>query len=301
MSAPVAGVLPVVHAAYRPDGELDEAAIRRVAAWALDAGADGLVMALASDLLRLRADERVRLGRWLVEAARGRPVVLSVGSESAAQAVWYAREAVAAGATALMAIPPVASAAPEAALEGYFGAILEATPLPLVVQDASGYLGRPLSPAFLTGLARRHGPDRIWFKPEGDRVGDVIEALREATGGRARIFEGSGGAELRAHVPRGIAGTMPGCDFVDGIVALWRALRRGDAAVAGRIGPAVEALAVLEGRAGLDGYLGLERHLLVRRGLIPSDRPRPPVAWEPDAESRAQADRLWQTLQEALA
>ena len=55
-----------------------------------------------------------------------------------------------------------------------------------------------------------------------------LSALRDATAGEARIYEGSGGVCLVDSYRRGIAGTMPGMEFLRGIVALWKALKRGD-------------------------------------------------------------------------
>ena len=42
------------------------------------------------------------------------------------------------------------------------------------------------------------------------------------------MFEGSGGIFLIDSYRRGIAGTMPGMDLLDGVVAVWKALQRGD-------------------------------------------------------------------------
>ena len=73
------------------------------------------------------------------------------------------------------------------------------------------------------------------FKPEAAPNGPTLSALRDATSGRATMFEGSGGIFLIDSFRRGIAGTMPGMDLLDGIVAIWKALRRGDEAAAYRV------------------------------------------------------------------
>ena len=44
-----------------------------------------------------------------------------------------------------MAIPPLGTACEDEELFGYYAAIIESVELPVVVQDASGYLGRPLT------------------------------------------------------------------------------------------------------------------------------------------------------------
>ena len=56
-------------------------------------------------------------------------------------------------------------------------------------------------------------------------------------------------------------------------------------------------------RAAPDNGLGngdFEKDLLVKRGLFPSARRRKPHAWDLDAETAAEVDRLFANLQRAL-
>ena len=92
-----------------------------------------------------------------------------------------------------------------------------------MVQDASSYVGNPMGIEFQASLFADHG-DRILFKPEATPLGPCISALRDATGGTAAIFEGSGGVLLMDSFRRGIKGTIPGVELLDGTTALWRAL-----------------------------------------------------------------------------
>src|SRR5205823_4707369 len=108
--------------------------------------------------LRLTEGERRKTAEFLVERAQGRgSVVISVGAESTFAATQYAHHAEAAGATALMATPPLCTRAGEEELAGYYGALVEATTLPIIVQDASSYVGAPLSTAFQAALFARYG------------------------------------------------------------------------------------------------------------------------------------------------
>lgn len=296
------GVLPVVHTPFRADGAIDRDALGREVEWVHRAGAGGVVLALASDLLRLTPAERAGYPPLLAELNRGRgELVVSVGAETAAAAAAYARAAAAAGATAVMAIPPVDAPLAEPALEAYFRAIADAVPLPLIVQDASGYVGRPLSLALQAGLLKRYGPAKVLFKPESAPPGPAISALRDATGGEARILDGSGGIDLMDAFRRGVVGTVPGCDLLDGVVALWRALEAGDEAASVRLQPPIASLIALQLEAGLDGFLAVERYLMVKRGVFTSDRPRLPVSWTPGPATLREVDRRFGILQAALA
>jgi len=138
------------------------------------------------------------------------------------------------------------------------------------------------------------------FKPEATPIGPNLSALRDATGGKAKIFEGSGGIFLIDSFRRGIAGTMPGMEFIDGIVALWKALQAGDEERAYRVSLPIGAIVALQLQAGLDGFLAIEKYLLVKRGIFPSARRRGPYAWELDSETAAEVERLLERLQREL-
>ena len=297
----LAGVLPIVHTPFTDADAIDEESLRRQLDWAFDTGADGCGTGMVSEILRLTTAERAQLGHLIPEIVDGRgPVFASCGAENTAQAVTWAKEAEAAGNDALMAIPPTLTGLPASEVQDYFTAIAEATDLPLIVQDASAYVGQAIPLEVHVKLLERFGPDKILFKPEAAPLGPNLSELRDATGGEARIFEGSGGILLIDSHRRGIAGTMPGMDLLDGIIEIWRALNTGDEARAYEVYFPVCALTALQMQAGLDGFLTVEKHLLKKRGLFATTRRRHPYNWEMDAETEREVDRLFELLQSTL-
>lgn len=300
MSVSLQGVLPVVQTPLDEDERIDWDTLHEEVDWVLGHGARGVCAAMVSEWLRLTAGERLRYMRELVQAVAGRgAVVVSVGAESTREAIDYACAAEGCGCDAVMAIPPISQRLPEPEVERYFAAIAQAVELPLVVQDASSYVGAALSVELMARLLDRFGPEKILFKPEGSPLGPNVSALREATAGQARIFDGSGGIALVDTYRRGIAGTMPGAEVVWAVVGLWEALQQGDEQRVYRLSLPLGALVALQMQAGLDGFLQVEKYLLVKQGVFPSARCRRPVAWELDAETRAEVDRLFVLLQQA--
>lgn len=298
MSPPLSGVLPVLHMPYLEDFSIDYDVLAAEIDYAFACGAQGITFALASEMLRLTGEERLRVAEFLVGSSQGRgPVIISIGAESNYAAVRFARHAEEVGATALMAIPPLATPLDEAQLRGYFGAILQATSIPLVVQDASAYVGQAMSTDFQISLWREWG-DRVAFKPEAAPVGPVISALRRATGGEAIILEGSGGSMLVENFRRGLSGTMPGTDLLDGVLALWGALESNDEDRVYAIGPLLGSILALA--SGLDGYIAIEKHLMVRHGIFKNTLARLPVSFSLDQAAAAELDRLWTRLQNVL-
>ena len=298
----IAGVLPIVHTPFTTADDIDYASFQKQIDWAYSVGADGICTGMVSETLRLTYDERQELAGRLVELNAGRgAVIVSVGAESTGQAVVYARRAEEAGATSVMAIAPISTALPDAAVQAYYEAIADAISLPIIVQDASSYVGKALSIDVYVRLLDKFGPEKILFKPEAAPIGPNLSLLRDRTGGRARVYEGSGGILLIDSFRRGIAGTMPGMEFLDGIVPLWRALQCGDDESAYRLYFPICALVALQLQAGLDGFLAIEKYVLHKRGLFATDRRREPYAWSLDEETRREVDRLMERLASAIA
>jgi 4-hydroxy-tetrahydrodipicolinate synthase len=295
------GVLPIMQTPFLDSGEIDAATLRREVDWAFGQGIFGIGTGMVSELLKLTAAERQWLAENLVEYAAGRgPVFMGVGAESARQALEHARAAERAGCDAVMATPPITSRVNEAGLVAYFRVLVDGVGLPVIVQDASGYVGQAIPLKVYVELLDRYGAEKILFKPEASPIGPNLSALRDGTGGKARIFEGSGGIFLIDSFRRGIAGTMPGTEVVDGIVALWKALSRGDEELAYKLSFPIGAMVALQLQAGLDGFLAIEKHVLVRRGIFPSTRRREPYSWELDGETAAEVDRLLDRLMRVL-
>lgn len=301
MPRPLAGVLPIAHTPFTAADAIDYASFQKQIDWAFAVGAQGVCTGMVSELLRLTHDERLELTDQLAAIVAGRgSVVMSVGAESVKQALVFTRRAAAAGCDAVMAVPPISGGLPDNALIHYYCSIADESPLPVIVQDASGYVGKSISLDVCVDLLRRYGNEKILFKPEASPIGPLLSELRSRTHGQAKIYEGSGGILLIDSFRRGIAGTMPGMEFLEAIVAIWNALARGDDATAYRLYFPVCALVALQLQAGLDGFLAVEKYILHRRGLFATSARRRPYSWSLDSETQAEIDRLLAILQHEL-
>ena len=293
-------ILPVFQTPFRHDESVDFDTLDRELHWLLDQGADGVVMAMVSETLRLASDERDELCAHVCESVGQRGVtVISVGAESAFVAERHACHAEQCGATMLMAIPPVSVVLDEEAITNYYRRLIRTVSIPVIVQDASGYVGRPMSIEVQVRLMEEFGPERAQFKPEAPPLAERLGQLRAASGNRAKCYEGSGGIALIDTFPYGLAGTMPGADLIRGIVPLWRALQRNDARTAQAIHAPLAQLIDLQ--KTLDAYLAVEKHLLVRQDIFKNTIVRGPVGWRMSDDVRATVDRLFDELIAASA
>lgn len=295
MTPKLGGVLPVISTPFDGRDDIDEDVVHKEVDWLVSTGVDGITIGMVSEVLRLSERERRTLTATVVAAASGRvPVVTSVGAESTKAALALADHAEQAGAAAVMAIPPVGVTLTEAEISAYYRALLEHTSVPVIVQDASGYLGRPLSLSLYVELLADYEPQRVLFKPEATPIGPRLSALRDATAGRARVFEGTGGIALIDSYRRGIVGTMPGPEAPWAVLALWRALNHDDWDSAQRVHGALAPLVSLQ--TSLDAFVAIEKYLLVRQGVFDNERRRRPYGYDLDAETTLEVDRLFHLL-----
>lgn len=289
------GVQPVFATPFKDNEELDLEALASELNWMADQGIDGLVMGMVSETLRLSGEERSLVTRVTCDVATNRNLasIISVGAESTDTAVSFARTAEESGATALMAIPPISEALPDSEVKAYYKAILNGTGIPLVVQDASGYVGRPFSIQLQAELLDEYGP-RVLFKPEATPIGPRLSALRDATGGHAQVFEGTGGIALIDSYRRGIVGTMPGPDLCWALVLLWQLLGQDDFDSAYDLAAPLVSLVAIQ--SSLDSFVSVEKHLLKRQGVLPNSVARRPHSFELDQETCYEVDRLFDQL-----
>jgi dihydrodipicolinate synthase/N-acetylneuraminate lyase len=295
-SSPLSGVFPVLQTPFDKSGRIDDATLRREIDWVLECGADGLAVAMVSEILRLNDAERRELAVLVCSMAADRPTVVSVGGESTRVAAAFAEHAQSIGAAAVMATPPLSVAVSEDELERYYDAIAAATELPLIVQDASSYVGTPMSLSVQVNLQARHG-ERLYFKPEAKPVGPRLSALLAATGGAARVYDGSGGIALIDTFRRGIVGTMPSADLCWAIVRMWQAMTAGDYDTAYRISMPLSALVAMQ--TSLDGFVAIEKYLLAQQKIFVNTVCRGPVDFELDETTKRQLDDLLGFLKSA--
>ncbi|MFP6650108.1 MAG: dihydrodipicolinate synthase family protein [Pirellulaceae bacterium] len=297
----IEGVVPIVHTPFDDQDQIDWESFERQVAWAVECGIQGCAIGMVSEVMWLSSSERQQLTENLVSAVSGRVfTIASAGAENTGQAIEYASHAEKAGCDAVMAIPPVHTPLQDEEVFNYFRQIAGAVEIPVIVQDASSYVGQPIDLSVYTRLIDEFGAERIYFKPESSPLGPNLSRLRDATEGQARVFEGSGGISLVDSYHRGIRGTMPGMEFLEGIVAIWEALERGDESTAYRVYLPVCALVALQLQAGLDGFLEIEKYVLKKRGLFATDHRRGPISWQLDEETREEVDRLFCLLEVAL-
>ena len=273
------GVFPVLQSPFDDVDRLDLDALAAEVEFCRRAGVHGVVYpAIASEFQYLTDDERRAGVEAVVIAAAGAvPVVAGVASASGAQAAVYAEHAAQAGASAVMALPPILSPGRPDELRAYYAGIAKAAGLPLFVQHSQA----GMDAEFLAGLVRDI-ESMHYIKeemhPSAHYISGVLEALPEGSVG---VFGGYYGRWMLSELARGATGFMPAADTVDVHVQVWDAWQRGrhrrrardlqpSAAAHQPVGAAGNAAA--EGSAGAAGRLRVGAH--APAGRAPARRPR---------------------------
>lgn len=228
-----AGIFPIVATTFHDDGALDLDSQRRLVRFLLDSGAHGLgLFGNASEGYALGEDERRELMRVILrEVAGAVPVVISTGHTGTDQAVRLSMEAQAAGASALMVMPPSFLKPDAEGVFEYFAALSRAVRIPIMVQDAPLMTQVPMGADLLARMARELEHVRL-VKVEAPPTPRKVSRLRDAASDRLTLFGGLNGHFLLEELSRGTVGTMPGCDMTDAFVRIWSAWNSGDHAAA---------------------------------------------------------------------
>jgi 4-hydroxy-tetrahydrodipicolinate synthase len=171
------------------------------------------VLGLASEVNKLSTAERRKLMEWVAEDIAGKvPLTVTVAETSAAGQIEFVKAAAGVGAQWAILQPPPVKHVPESALVRFFGAVADASPIPIAIQNAPDYLGIGLTNAGILALHRAH-PNFTIVKLEATAV--AISRLLEDVGGALDVFNGRDGIEMLDSMRAGAVGIIPGGEAFD--------------------------------------------------------------------------------------
>jgi 4-hydroxy-tetrahydrodipicolinate synthase len=148
-------VLTAVVTPFRSDGAVDLDAFRRLCAYLVDTGSDGVVVAgTTGEAPTLTDDERLSLLAAAVESVGDRAtVVAGTGTYSTAHSVHLTRKAHELGVDALLVVTPYYNKPPPRGIVAHFRAIAEVTDRPIVVYNIPQRVVVNIEPETLAELA----------------------------------------------------------------------------------------------------------------------------------------------------
>jgi 4-hydroxy-tetrahydrodipicolinate synthase len=208
------GVYPMVYALFDDKGNLARDPMRRQIQSMLKHKVHGIgVLGLASEVNKLSTAERRQLMEWVAEDIGGKvPLTVTVAETSVGGQIEFVKAAAAVGAKWAILQPPLVKHVPESELIRFFGAVADASPIPIAIQNAPEYLGIGLSNAGVRALHRAH-PNFSIIKLEATAIS--IASLLNDVEGELDVFNGRDGIEMLDSMRAGAVGIIPGGEAFD--------------------------------------------------------------------------------------
>jgi 4-hydroxy-tetrahydrodipicolinate synthase len=171
------------------DADVDEAV--RLARFLVDRGNDGVVVAgTTGESAALETDEKLALFGAIKSAlGSGATVIAGTTGNNTRHSVELTREAERTGVDAILAVVPYYNRPPHEGLLRHFGAIAEATSLPVVLYNVPGRTGSNMAPATVHELARRH-PNIVGVKESTGNVDQFTALVRDRVREDFTVFSG---------------------------------------------------------------------------------------------------------------
>jgi 4-hydroxy-tetrahydrodipicolinate synthase len=182
VNAQLGVILTAMVTPFDGHGDLDLREAQRLARWLVERGNDGLVVAGSTgEGQTLDARERAALWASVKEAVGDAIVVANAGTNSTRESIAAVADAQAAGADAILAVVPYYNKPPQSGMLAHFGAIAEATTLPVIVYNIPGRTAVNMLPETLLELAERHANVAGVKESSGDlkQIGMILRARRE--------------------------------------------------------------------------------------------------------------------------
>ncbi len=152
------GIYSALITPFDEDEDIDEHGLETLLEWSIGKGLNGVfIVSSTGESWALSFEEKVRLFRHTVAIVNKRiAVIAGVGVPSTREAVRLTEAAQAAGADSVCAVPPSFIRPTQDELIQHYGAIAEATTLPLLLYNIPMLAGNVLEPPAVRTLAERY-------------------------------------------------------------------------------------------------------------------------------------------------
>ena len=163
---------------FKGNGDIDEAAYRRLARRQVDAGVHILVpCGTTGEVPTLSDAEKIRLVTIAVEEARGRALVLAgAGGYNTREIIHSAAEFEKLGANGILSVTPYYNRPTQEGLFQHYRAIAESTRLPIVLYNVPGRTGCNIEPATVLRLSAI--PNIVGVKEASGNITQIAEICR---------------------------------------------------------------------------------------------------------------------------
>lgn len=282
-----AGVHVAAITPFNAEGAIDAPYLTRLLAYFEANGAQGVVAAGSTgEGPSLSAPEKVQLYQYAVQAKGRLQVIAGVLVCSLDEALYLVRQAHKAGCDALMVAPPFYYPATLEGLIAFYRAVLDASPLPVILYNIPQRTRVRITPALVDALLDH--PNLHGIKDSSGSVRSMQQFLRYAP--RVRVWVGEEKLLSRC-LQRGGAGSISGLAniYLAPMARLFEAFQRGEAC--GGLQALIDAAADTLDRFPVPANF---KHILTHAGFPPTHVRLPLL--ELTESQRHALDQAWQRL-----
>ncbi|AMO76597.1 MULTISPECIES: dihydrodipicolinate synthase family protein [Pseudomonas] len=279
LTAHAQGVYPIAPTPFLENGSVDHASIDRLIDFYLSSGASGItVLGQLGEAAKLEHGESLEVATRMIRRAGDLPVVVGVTAPGFAAMRALTREVMERGAAGVMIAPPNTLRTDDQ-IVGYYHQAVEAigSDVPFVLQDYPLTFSVQMSPGVIRRIVNELDTC-VMLKHEDWPGLEKISALRrfEAEGSMRRIsiLCGNNALFLDQELRRGADGANTGYCFPDMLCEMLATIRAGNIEQGLDLFDAHLPLLRYEQQPGVG--LAVRKYVLMRRGLLRSDRQRRP-------------------------
>jgi 4-hydroxy-tetrahydrodipicolinate synthase len=271
------GVCTITLTPFTDEGNVDLGSIDSLTELYLESGVHGLTtLGIMGEAHKLSDAERLSVMQRYLSAAEGRvPVIVGCSATATKVTIERAREAEAAGATAVMVAPPNNVRNLDLVFEHY-RRVAEAVSVPVVVQDEPVNTGVVMPAPFIARLVGKIEGCCRYVKLEEAPTTIKITSLIEKIGREASIFGGLGGMYFYEELARGAIGIMTGFAYQEILVRTYELFSKGREREAQEYFFRYLPLIRFEAQLGVGG-VGIRKEVFKLRGAISSSHVRFPA------------------------
>jgi 4-hydroxy-tetrahydrodipicolinate synthase len=183
MSAPrLTGCGTALVTPFKPDGSIDEKALRSLVDWQIDEGIHFLVpCGSTGEAATMTIEEHCRVVQLVIEQAKGRvPIVAGAGSNDTQKAIALSKMMRDLGATHLLHTSPMYNKPPQRGIVAHYKAIAAAVKLPIVIYNVPGRTGSNIEAKTTLKMAEIDGIAAV--KEASGNLSQIADIIRGRTG-----------------------------------------------------------------------------------------------------------------------
>ena len=268
------GIVPILLTPFEDNGSIDKSSLCNEVEFCIDAGVDGIGVALGSEIFKLNETERIEIIDIVIQAVKDRlPVVINTGAASNKLAIQYSKQAEKQGAYAVMVMPPSFMPVGQEEIFEYCSEISNEISISVVLQDIPQ---ASISPQLALRI-QNENPNVKYIKVESLPSVPRISSMSSIAGNKLKIFGGAGGNFFLEELQRGACGTMPFASQSKEFVEVLKKHKKSEGKKAKDIFERIIAPVNRLSSTNGDIFFHIHKQILFKKGIIKNANVRTPT------------------------